>query len=210
MTGIIKKLISKRAGFTLIEIVIAVSMFSVVIVIALDSFIKVIQINRQSVQSQDLQNNIRFLYELMTKEIKMAQKGDGSCNFSFRNFISEHVGDKTDTNLNHASRVYSTTFDENDNNMLFLKNNHDQCVIYYLSDNRLKIKRSETTNHIGGDAFVLPSEISVTKFSVDVQGDFESIRHTPYSVVLYMNLGNVEWDPAKLGVQTAITARYLE
>ncbi|MFH0840496.1 MAG: prepilin-type N-terminal cleavage/methylation domain-containing protein [bacterium] len=205
MTGIIKKIVNKKVGFTLIEIVIAVSMFSVVIVIALDSFIKVIQINRQTVQSQDLQNNIRFLYELMSKEIKMAQKGDGRCNDYFRG----HIGDYS---FSHASRVYSTV-EHNGNSVLFLRNYHNQCVIYYLdkNTNRLKIKRQDLDSKTDiGDVFVLPSEINVTSFSVDVTGDFKPILHTPYSVVLYMDLSNQEWDPAKIGVQTAVTARYIE
>ena len=202
MIGIIKKIANKKNGFTLIEIIITVSIFSVIMVVAIDSFIKVIQVNRQSIQAQDMQNNIRFLYELMSKEIKMAQKGDGGCNSFFRNHIDAYGGDYR---LNHASRVYSTTIDNNGNSVLFLKNYHNQCTIYYIDNNRLKIKRAGI-----GEAYVLPQEITVNKFSIDVVGDFKSIRHTPYSVIMYMNLKNIEWSPDKIGIQTAISARYIE
>jgi prepilin-type N-terminal cleavage/methylation domain-containing protein len=214
MSGIIKqnknkRSLLRRAGFTLIETLIAVSIFSMVIVIALDSFIKIIKFNRQSVQAQDLQDNVRFLYESMSKEIKTAIKDDGNCN----SFFSNQTGL---SGIDNARQVYSTMLDGNDNNVLFFRNYHGQCVIYYLAkddatgNQRLKIIRSQFGDYTEGQAYVLPAEISVSKLSVDVQGNFDAVRHTPYSVTLYMHLKNVNWDPSDFDIQTTLTSRYIE
>jgi len=217
MIGIIKKITAKQVGFTLIETLIAVSMFSVVIVIALDSFVKIIKLNRQSVQAQELQDNMRFLYELMSKEIKMAIKDDGSCRDFFRAHIDKYANDlelSENLSMTPASKVYSTVIDNNGNNVLFFKNYRSQCVIYYLENDRLKISRqNNSASGFGlkeGDEFVLPAEINVLKLSVDVAGNFELIRHVPYSVAVYMHLRNINWDPSDFDIQTVVSARYLE
>ena len=62
-----------KNGFTLIEVLVAVSVFSLVIVIALGLFTNIIRSQRKSVALQNVQENGRYLIDFMAKEIRMSE-----------------------------------------------------------------------------------------------------------------------------------------
>ena len=62
----------KRKGFTLIEFLVAMSIFIIVIIVVLSLFAMAIRGQRRVIAMQNIQENARFLLDFMTKEIRMS------------------------------------------------------------------------------------------------------------------------------------------
>lgn len=62
---------NKNRGFTLIEILVAVGIFVVVITIVISIFFNTIKEQRKLFVNQNLQENARFIMEMITKEVRM-------------------------------------------------------------------------------------------------------------------------------------------
>lgn len=61
-----------RAGFTLIEIIVAVAIFALVVVVVLEIFLASLNGQRKAFLLQEAQENSRYILESMTKEIRMS------------------------------------------------------------------------------------------------------------------------------------------
>ena len=199
MIGIIKKIKKQQVGFTIAEVVVAVTIFSVIMVIAIDSFISVINVNRESRQYQALQDHARFLYEMMSKELRMAQVNiDGRCN-------PDHWG---------YTMVYNPADSDSDGivDSIYFKNYDGECVRYYLADENTD-GRDELYAVRGnsGSISIMPSSLEVADLSFDVTNfEHPEATNNPPSVTFYMKLKSDMWNPPQVELQTTITARYIE
>ena len=61
----------KGEGFTLMEMLVAVTLFSIVITICLGIFISSLQANKTFIRMQKVQNDIRYLIDIISKEIRL-------------------------------------------------------------------------------------------------------------------------------------------
>jgi len=62
----------KSKGLTLIELITAIGIFSVIIVIVISLFAATLKGYRKSAALQNVQDNVRFLLDFMTKEIRQS------------------------------------------------------------------------------------------------------------------------------------------
>lgn len=62
-----------KRGFTLVELVIAVAIFSLVIATAVGLLTSALRVQRRSISLQNIQDNGRYLLELMAKEARMSE-----------------------------------------------------------------------------------------------------------------------------------------
>ncbi len=60
----------KNSGFTLIEMLVAVALFSIVLMIAMGSIITIVDVNRKSQSLTTVMNDLNFSLENMTRTIK--------------------------------------------------------------------------------------------------------------------------------------------
>lgn len=63
----------KNKGFTLIEMIIALGIFSVVVTAAANLFVAGLKGQRKSLTLQYLQNDVRYTSELLSREIRMSR-----------------------------------------------------------------------------------------------------------------------------------------
>lgn len=61
----------KDSGFTLIEIIVSLAIFTIVAVVAVGAFLKVIDANKKSQSLKTATNNINFALESMTREMRV-------------------------------------------------------------------------------------------------------------------------------------------
>ena len=61
---------SRRAGFTLLEVIISIGIFSVVVVAAIGITLSVKIAQEKTTNTQDVQDNVRYALEFMTKELR--------------------------------------------------------------------------------------------------------------------------------------------
>ena len=62
----------KKSGFTLVELIVSVAIFSLVIAIASGLFSTILRSQRKSTNVQNIQDNGRYLMNFMAKEIRMS------------------------------------------------------------------------------------------------------------------------------------------
>ena len=108
MDGLIKSLLTtdysllttspraSRAGFTLIELVVAIGLFSLLISIAIGGFIQALRSERQTVALLSANSNVSLILEQMAREIRTARNftttsGSPSSDLSFTNANGEAV-----------------------------------------------------------------------------------------------------------------------
>ena len=108
-------IIKNKSGVSLLELMVAVSLFAMTILLASTIFQSVIKSQREAIVSQEMQENMRYSFEKLGKEIRTAQK------------------DKDKTCI-PSGRIYWT-----DGTKLIFLNYHKECVCYYLDSGRLMI-----------------------------------------------------------------------
>lgn len=122
-----------QKGVSLLELVVAVSIFAVMILASTGIFQAIIESQRNAVSSQIVQEGIRYAMETISKEVRMAKRDDGTCG---------------------SSEIYRI-----DNNSLKFMNQYGECVSYFMENdgdvNRIKLKRNTS------EAFVTASSIDV-------------------------------------------------
>ena len=77
---------SKKNGFTLVEMMVTVIIFSIIAGVAIGVFVSAIQFQRYSLTRQQLLDQTSYAMEYMSRAIRMAKKDDGTCGFSGKNY----------------------------------------------------------------------------------------------------------------------------
>jgi len=105
----------KNQGFTLIEMLVGVSLFLVIFGTLIGSLAIVFQMQRKALAKQSIQDNLRYALEFMGREIRMSQPApDSSC-------IPE-----------------GTNFQQSSTSEIKFVNFQSHCVHYFLQDNEIK------------------------------------------------------------------------
>ena len=64
------KILSSKSGFTLVEMLVAVAIFSIVLVVAMGAILTIIDANRKAQTLSSVMTNLNFALESMTRTIK--------------------------------------------------------------------------------------------------------------------------------------------
>jgi prepilin-type N-terminal cleavage/methylation domain-containing protein len=193
------KKIKNQKGTSLIELLVAVTLFSVIILSATSIFKSVIDGQRNSISAQNVQENIRYAMERMSKEIRMAKISNHNCE---QLFFPQPTA---------ANKVFNISGGNND--ILYFKNKDDICVAYYLESNRLKIKILKISNGESFVDFITPSNTLVSNlkfYTVDDKiGAFHSVQ--PYvTMVMDIKAVGLAIHAQEMKVQMTVSSRYYE
>ena len=183
------KIISaSQGGYALIEMIIAVGLFAVTIVAAAGIFQSVIDGQRSAKAAQNIQESTRYALEVMSKEIRNAQKSDAT-------HCESTVGD---------GNLYNTG---GGNTILYFRNKHDQCVTYYLSGNRIFITRDAENLPI------TPAGVFISQLKFIVRQDLPSQPPTIQPTVTMLISGYVEgkaMHKEEIKLQSTISSRFYQ
>jgi len=144
MRKIFKK-INNEKGLGFVELVVAVSIFSMVVIAASGIFINVIKAQRAIIFKQGVTDNLRYAMEYMAKELRMAQKDSANPDLTFNN------GDGSSVKNAIATKI-------------FFKNGFDETIIYEFDSVNQKILRNDLS---GGDGSqpISSDEILITSLN---------------------------------------------
>ncbi len=152
---IFRKTKNNQQGFSLFEMLVAITIFILLMLTATDIFQMMLKAQSKFISEQATQESMRFALEMMSKEIRFAKKSNGSCDPG---------------NLYPNNRIFTTTESPAPAywSDLFFKNKNGDCVQYYLDNNRLKIKRIDSLGNPTVNLNVTPDEIKIEnlKFAV--------------------------------------------
>lgn len=205
-------------GVTLIELTISIAIFSVVMMIALDSFLNVLKFNREAVQKQSIQDHTEFLFGLMGREIRMAQinyGGSESCDTYFQSLGSNGEVLPNDTYWVSA-----------DNKELRFQNYEGLCVRYFLATDASSVIRLKVARHNPKttpvwdfspnetrEGWVLPGDIAVANIYFTKQNMFD-LHPTgptqPPAVKYSITLRSAIWNPSDIKIFNVIAGRNFE
>ncbi len=183
----IKRIIKNNFGVILLEMLVAVTLFSVTILSATEIFKMVVEGQRSAIAAQNTQENMRYAFEVIAKEIRMAQKS---------------IGNECGPQL--SGKVYNLQ-----GNRLQFKNIYEECVEYQEQNLRFQIQRYLAGNPPGLIDYITPDEIEVSNLEFIVT---DNVGFNQSSVVLKMDVEAVgkELHKSKMKIQTTISSRYYE
>lgn len=172
-----KQKINKK-GFTLIEMLVSVALFSVIILSATRIFQLVVRSQRNAIASQTLQENIKYFFEVVSRETRMSIRTSGNC-------LSLPNGEVFAVNA--------------ENTELYLKNEKRECVTYSVSDGRFQIDRDGTSGYLTPSIMT----ISDLKFIID-DGPAMQPRVTIHFISSTVGINEEE---VTLNMQTTLSSR---
>ncbi len=176
-----------KKGFTLLEMVVAVGIFAVIVVSATAIFQQVVEGQRRAIAAHNTQENIQYIFESISKEIRNAKVNDDTlpaCPDISAGKIFQLVA---------ASEIK-------------FKNQAGQCVTYKLASGVFTISRVSPGS---ADSFLslTPNELTVTNliFSLKPAPAYQE------AVAIVMTIANNSPDSrfkTPINVQTTISSRY--
>jgi len=178
----------QSAGFSLIEVIVSVSLFSVIILSMTQIFKMVIDSQRSALATQNVQESLKYFLEVTGKEIRMAQKNEGVCS-----------GIPDDEIYVISSNAYGDT--------LYFKNYYNQCVTYSLDqDGTGDRQRFRVSRGLVSD-FISPAKIRIDKLSfIALSGATTTQMAITLNIKAYA-LGQGEFK-SEMDIQTTMTSRY--
>lgn len=186
----LKNIFQNKKGVTLLELIVSIGLFSFTIISATSIFKTVIDGQRDAIASQDMQESIRYSFERMSKEIRMANRDkNGVCTLA-------------------AKKVYAVNAAED---RLFFLNFRDECVAYYLQDDRLYMSWDPINGTTPTQNLPLtPANIKVKnlQFKVDDNVGFKQSRVT---MIMDLEVDTaIQKHKQMLRMQTSVSSRYYQ
>jgi type II secretory pathway pseudopilin PulG len=174
-----------KPGISLVEVLVSTTLFVIILLSMTEIFKMILDSQRQAIATQNVQENIKYFFEVISKEIRMAKRAGGGCS---------HL--PAQKRFATSSNLYG--------DILYLKNYHDECVKYYLSEDNGVVR---FTVDRGTDfGFLSPSKIAIDDLHFLVHEEngsqaYISINLSAHSVGREENFSNMR-------VQTTISSRY--
>lgn len=176
------KIKRNKAGVTLIELLVSVTLFVILMLSTTEIFHMVLRHQRHSIATQNVQEGLKYFFEVASKEIRMAKRNPSS-------------GD------NCLNIVPGKLFKvEEDNTKLHLRNYRDECVTYYLENGRFMIERE------GVSVPLTPKAVNIDNIYFNAVEEEDSQPYIIISVLAESFYS--ERDLTKIQLQTVVTSRY--
>ena len=149
----------QKNGFTLAELLVSITVFSLIIGAVSGAFISTIQAQRKALSFQEILNQTSYLEEYMSRAIRMARKDfGGSCVAANSNYEETHDGE----------------------GIKFLNYNND-CQEFYLLDNQLWENKNGRATELTSNA------LEVDVFNINLIGKFQTDTLQP-RVTLFLKI----------------------
>ncbi len=181
---------------TLLEIIVAVAIFITTMLMATTIFKDVVEGQRSAIAAQNVQESMRFVFEIMSKEIRTAQGAHSGINCGiipyYKVFNTENAGE---------ANPY-------EGHELYFQNKDGDCVNYYLLNDALMIDRG------GIFGTTTPNEVKVSNLEFNITDDVVDAFHSVQPrVTIKMEIemaGGKEIHKQPIVMQTTVSSRYYE
>ncbi|MEX2008159.1 MAG: prepilin-type N-terminal cleavage/methylation domain-containing protein [Candidatus Spechtbacterales bacterium] len=182
-------------GFTLIELVVALGVFSIVMMIAFGAFLGALRAQRVTFAEHSVSQETRFALEFMSRQLRVASQDGG--------------GGGSMVCLD-ASNSTPRVFDVGAGEIQFL-NGREECVRFFFDDGTGTIRYE---NPAGGTAYDLtsPTGVTVESLQFTIRGNTNADDEQPRVMInlTARGLGGEEEEAARLTTQTTVTVRTLD
>ena len=135
--------LKKHTGFTLMELLVASTIFFIITASSVGVFISSIRAQEYSLNYQQLLNQTSYVMEYMSRSLRMARKSEGTICSDF------------------SGKNYNSTA----NSVEFVNSNNSECWEFSLENGQLKINKNGVLHNLTSD------DLKVNSFKVLVLGD---------------------------------------
>lgn len=184
---------NSNRGFTLLEVLVAASIFAIVMTAASGIFAAAIRDQDRILKRQMAISNTSYALEYMSRSLRMAKKDlDGDCLTGNYSTGGETCNYKTNS----------------DNTAIRFLNHNKKCVQFYEEGGQIKIKKSATTTDTfsGGHPFT-SDKFDISKLKFKLKGACQSDNFQP-SVTIMLR-ARID-DQTSFNTQTTVTQRNLD
>ena len=201
-------------GFTLIEIIVSLGLFSVVAVIPVGAFLKVIDANKQSQALKTAVDNTDFLLESMTREMRVGS--NYTCLTSSGNLqVGPNLSNSPETGQScTAIAFYSSVPDPNENPTTH-PCAHTLIHAYRLdSSNSIdKAEQASCTDTIGDNTAtpfipVVSSDLKIQGFNINLTSGTPNVQPKAF-ILLHGYAGTAVADSIYFTVQSTVSERLM-
>ncbi len=168
-------------GFTLIEMIVSIAIFSIVVVMALGALLVIIEANSKSKSVKLVVNNLNMALESMSRELRVGY--DYNCASSFGGDCSSG-----------GSTIYFKTKDGDD-------------AYYKFSGNTLKRKIDEIDS---AEVSLIGSDVFIEDLTFYVEGTGVGDEEQPRILVTLKGLSEEGTETTEFNIQTTISQRQIE
>jgi len=179
------KYIKDNQGVTLLELVVAISLFTITILMATSIFKMVIDGQRDAIAAQNMQESMRYSFERIAKEMRMAQKSV--------------LGD------NCAEFANNDIYYINPSEELIFLDYHDDCIRYFLEEGRLKRQKNSED-----PLFITINKIKINDLDFFVLGDDLETDQMVLTMRIDAEVKTKEQFKHAMQIQTSISSRHYE
>ena len=183
-------------GYTLIEILVAVGIFTVVIAAPTGFLVGSLKGQQKALSSQELTDNISYTLEYMSRALRMAKK------------------DKLGNCLSVAKNNYET--DPVSKDRVRFINYRNKCQEFFLDSNRLKARESldNTAAHFQSSVFLTSDDLEVVSFKIGPTDSWDQADNEQPRVTLFLEVKGARGSRPELQpeikIQTTISQRNLD
>lgn len=186
-------------GFTLIEILVAVALFSSVMLIAVGALLSLIDANRKAQSLNSIMNNLNFALENMSRNLRVGT------NYHCETLANIGPPADIDTPKNCINGGKYLAFESSKGK---LDDNTDQ-IVYRIIDKTLE--KSDKGGLTGTFVDITAPEVSIDDFFFYVDGNTVGDKRQPRVViVLHGSAGDKERTKTKFNLQTMVSQRLLD
>lgn len=181
--------IKMKNGFTLVEILVAMAIFSIIIGISLTIFLSALQAQRKALASQRLVDQTGYVLEYMSRALRMVKKQ-----------TAESPSCLSQNGLN-----YEIT--RGGKGLKFL-NYQSICQEFFLDVNLKRLKEAKEDS----EEFLTSAELEVESFNIKLMGESDQDTDQP-RVTLFLKIkgkGQKPEEKPEIKIQTTISQRGLD
>jgi len=184
----------KKQGYTLIEVLVSIGMFSIAVAISTSFFVSSLKNQSRALSIRETIDNASHVMEYVSRALRMAKKDlNGSCITTGSNYENP-VGDDSVRFLS-----YDSSKDE------------DICREFYLSGGILNERKSDDeTAFFTTDLPLTSEDLRVETIKFKLLGETQSFDQQPRVTVLLKIVKDDVFNLSKIIIQTTISQRNLD
>ena len=173
-----------KKGYTLIEVLVAVSIFTILVAGPTGLFITALRGQRKALAVMEIFDNSSYALEYISRALRMAKKDD----LTVMNCL---LGDKVNYELTHSGQGIK------------FRNYNDECQEFYLEGGQ--IKEAKGVNILS----LTPDDLEITNLIFQVSGA-EQTDYLQPRVTILLEIRKRTQPESKIRLQTTISQRNLD
>lgn len=206
----LREMCKDKSGTTLLELMVAISLFTVVVLIATETFQSVMAGQQNAIAAQNTQESMRYFLEMMSREVRTAM-GTNSGTLCYDETPADNALSGGEFKVFNVS---DSTGPVDEGRALHFRNKEGECVTYKLDGGRIVVSRKEEDGTLIFEGNITPDEIAVSDLFFYVVDDEVDTFHSLQPIVtvrLNAESGiSKQIFKNKMSIQTSISSRYYE